>query len=197
MKTLAKLLAMVFAIIISNTQSFGQVNLTNHSGLYMTTNDFVSKKLSYEIDCSKETHKIKADQLFGQSKLDIIHDGKKYSYQKKDVFGFRDCNNKDFRFFNNQEFEILDGNYFYLYSFYTLKSNGKTMVKIPADFISKTAGSKIIPLTLENLKNFYPDNHKFHDMLDVAFKSDAELSLYDTYHKTYKIKHLFEQSLKK
>jgi len=64
-------------------------------------------------------------------------------------------------------------------------------------FISKTAGSKIIPLTLENLKNFYPDNHKSHDMLDVAFKSDAELSLYDTYHRTYKIKHLFEQSLKK
>lgn len=195
MKTSIKLIAMVFAIVFS-TKSNAQVNLTDHSGLYMTTNDFTGKKLSYEIDCSKETHKIKVDKLFGQSKLDIIHDGKKYSYEKKDVFGFRDCNNKDFRFLNNQEYEILDGAFFYMYSYHTYVTNGKTMVQKPAYFISKDASGKIIPLTLENLKNFFPNNHKFHDMLDAAFKAGEELSLYDTFHKAYKIKHLYEQSLK-
>jgi len=196
MKTSIKLLTLAFAITVYSTQSFGQVNLTNHSGLYMTTNDFISKKLSYEIDCSNETHKIKTDKLFNQSKLDIIHNGKKYSYQKKDLFGFRDCNNKDFRFFNNKEFEILDGKYFYMYSNYTLNTNSKTLVKTLAFFISKDASNNVIPLTLENLKNFYPENHKFHDMLDMSFKSETELGLYDNFHKAYKIKHLFEQSLK-
>jgi len=188
-------MAMVFAIAIFNTKSISQTTIDGHSGLYKTVNDFTAKKLSYEIDCSKEKHKIKVDKLFGQSKLDIIHDGKKYSYEKKDVFGFRDCNNTDFRFFNNSEYQILDGEFFYLYSYHIYVSNGKTLVQKPAYFISKEAGSNIIPLTLENLKNFFSDNHKFHDMLDAAFKANDDLSKYDSYHKMYAIKHLYKQSL--
>src|ERR1019366_2485150 len=141
MKTSIKLMVMVFAIAIFNTKSISQTNLDGHSGLFMTVNDFTAKKLSYEIDCSKETHKIKVDKLFGQSKLDITHDGKKYSYEKKDVFGFRDCNNTDFRFFNNSEYQILDGEFYFLYNFHIYVSNGKTMVQKPAYFISKEAGS--------------------------------------------------------
>ncbi len=196
MKTSIKWIAMALALTIFSTTSFAQNSLTGHSGLYKTANDFTAKKLSYEIDVTKETHKIRADKLFNQSKVDIIHDGKKYSYEKKDVFGFRDADNKDFRFFNNQEYEILDGAFFYLYRYHIYVSNGKTQVQKPAYFISKEVNSKILPLTMDNLKNFFPNNHKFHDMLDVAFKSDEDLSAYDVYHKTYKIKHLYSQSLK-
>ena len=62
MKALSKLVALAFAITISSAPSFGQVNLTNHSGLYMTTNDFITKKLSYAYH---KTYKIK--HLFEQS----------------------------------------------------------------------------------------------------------------------------------
>lgn len=188
-------MAIILTIAIFNTKSISQNTLDGHSGLYKTLNEFTAKKLSFEIDCKNETHKIKVDKLFGQSKVDIIHDGKKYSYEKKDVYGFRDCNNTDFRFFNNNEYQILDGEFFYLYSYHVYVSNGKTMVQKPAFFISKEAGSVILPLTLENLKNFFPGNHKFHDMLDVAFKAENDLSAFDAYHKMYKIKHLYKQSL--
>lgn len=196
MKNSIKLIVITFALTIASTLSFAQKNLTGHSGLYMTANDFTIKKLSYDIDVAKEKHTIKADKLFGQSRLDIIHDGKKYSFEKKDVFGFRDVANKDFRFFNNQEYEILDGEFFFLYRYHTFVSNGKTQVQKPAYFISKEVNSKIVLLTLVNLKNFFPGNHKFHDMLDAAFKSDGGLDAYDEYHNTFKIKHLYSQSVK-
>jgi hypothetical protein len=187
---------MALFITIFSTTSMAQGNLNGHSGLYMTASDFTGRKLSYAIDVTKETHTIRADKLFGQSTVDIIHEGKKYSFEKKNVFGYRDVHNKDFRFFNNKEYEILDGTFFYLYQYHTYVSNGKTQVQKPAYFISKEVNSSIIPLTLDNLKNFFPNNHKFHDMLDAAFKTDEGLNAYDTYHKTYKIKHLYSQSLK-
>lgn len=195
MKALIKFIAIFLVVANVVSPLLAQSRLKGHSGLYLSVGDYNIQKLSYEIDCSKESHKIKVDKLFGQSKLDIIHDGKKYSYEKKDVFGFRDCKNTDFRFFNNNEYQIVDSEFFYLYSYHIYVSNGKTLVRKPAYFISREAGSNIEPLTLENLKNFFPDNHKYHDMLDAAFKTNNDLNIYDSYHKMYSIKHLYKQSL--
>lgn len=46
------------------------------------------------------------------------------------------------------------------------------------------------PLTKDNLKAAYPNNHKFHDALDATFKDDKGLYEYDSFHKMYKINHL-------
>ena len=52
-------------------------------------------------------------------------------------------------------------------------------------------------LTKDNLKKAFPDNHPFHDAVEVNFKEDKELPYYDDFHMMYKINHLLEMSTKK
>ena len=51
-----------------------------------------------------------------------------------------------------------------------------------------------MPLTMENLKKAFPENHKFHDDLTAQFKNDKELMAYDSFHKKTKLNHLLEMS---
>ena len=196
MKTLFKTIVIAFAISVSATGTFAQNSLQGHSGLYLNAQDFNNKKLSYEIDCSMESHKIKANKIFNKSKLDIIHAGKKYSYDKKDLFGYRDCNNRDFRFIDNKEYQVLDKKGFYLFSSVVYIKSGKTDSKKTAYYFSKESDGNVQELSLENLKAAFPENHKFHDMLDAQFKGDDNLGMYDSFHKTYKVNHIYSESLK-
>ena len=49
-------------------------------------------------------------------------------------------------------------------------------------------------LTINNLKEAFPDNHKFHDLLDQNFNGNYEVSEYDSFHKMYKVNHLLEST---
>jgi hypothetical protein len=49
---------------------------------------------------------------------------------------------------------------------------------------------------MANLKAAFPTNHKFHDELDANFKSDKELTAYDSFHKMYKVDHILMMSEK-
>jgi len=45
-------------------------------------------------------------------------------------------------------------------------------------------------LTLENLKQAFPDNHRFHDALDATFAAGRVLAEYDEFHKMFKVNRL-------
>ena len=51
-------------------------------------------------------------------------------------------------------------------------------------------------LTITNLKKISPENHLFHDALDVNFKEDKGLYAYDNFHKMYKINWLLKENSK-
>ena len=53
---------------------------------------------------------------------------------------------------------------------------------------------EIVPLTILNLKKALPDNHTFHDLLDMSFKHDSDLTKYDDFHKMFKVNRLFVAS---
>jgi hypothetical protein len=195
MKNIYPLLAIVVAVSFLTT-TYAQADLKGHSGLYMTSNDYIALKLNLEVDCTKESQKIKVDRLFGASKMEIIHEGKKYNYEKKDLYGFRDCNNRDFRFVNNKEYEIIDNEYFILYNYQTYTTSGRTIVPESEYYISKDPGSPLLRLTVANLKSLFPDNRKFQDMLDAKTRSEKDLIEFDNYYKKYTIKHLFEESVR-
>ena len=61
-------------------------------------------------------------------------------------------------------------------------------------FFSKGLDEDIIPLTLRNLKEAFPENHKFHDSLDANFSGNKPVSSYDDFHKTYKVNRILEVS---
>jgi hypothetical protein len=50
-------------------------------------------------------------------------------------------------------------------------------------------------LTLENLKQAFPDNHKFHDSLDATFGARQTLAEYDEVHKMFEVNQLLIASL--
>jgi hypothetical protein len=45
-------------------------------------------------------------------------------------------------------------------------------------------------LTLDNLKQALPDNHRFHDSLDMTFGAGQSLAEYDEFHKMFKVNRL-------
>jgi hypothetical protein len=109
-----------------------------------------------------------------------------------------DYGKKKYRLYNNEKYEILDNGSIYIYYRYESEEliKGKEMIKTDKYYFSKDGSSEIVPLTIENLKKAFPEDHKFHYELDAEFRSDKELLAYDKYLKTYKVEYLYSQSLK-
>ncbi|MNR50686.1 hypothetical protein D3C85_1702420 [compost metagenome] len=61
-------------------------------------------------------------------------------------------------------------------------------------YFSKDAQSNIQELTIYNIKAAFPDNHKFHDLVDMEFHSNDELTAYDSFHKIMKINRVLQNS---
>jgi hypothetical protein len=59
---------------------------------------------------------------------------------------------------------------------------GKRFATVVDRFCSTSPTAPVQPRALEALEQAYPDSHKFHDLLALAFRSDAELSRYDDHH---------------
>jgi hypothetical protein len=105
---------------------------------------------------------------------------------------------KNYRIYENKSYQILDTVAFYLYARYQNrdKPKGEGLVKEWAYFFSRDAGSPVEPLTADNLKGAFPENHPFHYAIDAHFRNDQELIGYDNYLKCYKLKYLYNWSLK-
>lgn len=182
----------IMSLLLFSVTGFAQ---KDRSGIYMNLTDYQNHKLNYEIDCNKEKHKIKLNEFFNKPYITVVHEGKKYTHQKNDIYGFRDCDNKNFRFFKNAEYQVEESDKIIIYSKERNETQGKGFKIVQEYYFSSTPGSEIMPLTVANLKNTFPDNHKFHDMLDENFK-DGDAAAYDNFHKMFKVNHLYQMSLK-
>ena len=167
------------------------------SGLYQNVNDFVSNKITYQIDCNSKTDFINPDAVFKASKIVIKENGKKYTVAKSGFFGYVDCDNNAYRFYGNEAYEILDAAGFYLYKRTFNVSNGKGSQRVTAYYFSKDGSSSLQLLTKQNLESEYASNTSFRYALESAFHDDNELTAYDSYLKCFKVKHIFNESTKK
>lgn len=66
----------------------------------------------------------------------------------------------------------------------------------PKYFFTTSSSDVLQELTKMNLKKAFPDNHAFHDALDVNFKEDKELINYDDFHKMYKLCRVYKSTVK-
>ena len=71
---------------------------------------------------------------------------------------------------------------------------GKRFQAVPERYFSTGANTPLRPLALTELKKAYPDNHKFHDVLTLAFSNDAELMKWDSFHNEFLVSRLLRQS---
>lgn len=160
----------------------------------MNSRDYENNKLSYGINCDSTSRKIKLNHFFSKNYIDLIWGEKKIQLYKDSIFGYRDCKQNDFRFYNNYDHEylILENKYMILYEADLPEptSDGRRNQLVPNYFFSTSLTSAIIPLTLINLKKAFPDNIKFHSLLDIEFEGDKKLTTFDDTHKMYKINYL-------
>jgi hypothetical protein len=94
---------------------------------------------------------------------------------------------RPFRTVANHEYQILDAKDLYIYSTNVLVRKGTTD---KAYFFSVGPDGEVIPLSIVNLKKAFPDNHRFHDALDMVFRNDSQLTRYDDFHKMFKVNRL-------
>jgi hypothetical protein len=160
------------------------------SGVYMSAVDFTNKKLTYGINCKTENHKIKLNIFFNRDYITVIHEGNKYNISKDSVFGFKTCNGSSYRIADKIDYTILNADdNLLLYEFIPMSAPKNPQP--PVHKFSKGADGPMLDLTIENVKNIYPDNHLFHDEIENTFRSNSSLLSYDRYHKQYKLVRLF------
>ena len=178
------------SLIILLFLGFGAFAQGVSSGVYKTVGDFKTGTLSLSIDCKTESHKINLNDFFGKSYITVVHEGKDYKFEKKDIYAYQLCNGNAYRFLSNTKEAVILNPKEQVILYKHEMAAGKGNPKITHYYFSKDAASPIQELTIANLKAAFPDNHKFHDAIESNFKSDADLSAYDRFHKMYKINHL-------
>jgi len=160
-------------------------------GLYTSLNDFMNHKISFETST-----RIILNEFTASKYVKVVDNGNTVKLAKKDLFGFRDNNNMDYRFYKNELYQILDATYFFIYTHYASSTveKGKGNEKKETLYFSVKGTDELQPLTIENLKKAFPDNLKFHDLLDNV-RNDADLIKYDAYTKDIKVNYLYKKSL--
>jgi hypothetical protein len=98
---------------------------------------------------------------------------------------------RSFRVVGNQQYQILEAKGLFIYSADVLVRKGTTD---KAYFFSVGPNGEVLPLTIVNLKKAFPDNHRFHDNLDLMFRDDSQLTKYDNFHKMFKVNRLLNAS---
>ena len=96
---------------------------------------------------------------------------------------------RNYRVVGSDRYQVLEAKALYIYSLDVLVRKG-TFDK--AYFFSVGPNGDLLPLTILNLKKQFPDNHAFHDLLDMWFKHDSDLTRYDQFHKMFKVNRLLE-----
>lgn len=195
------LLSLLIVGLSSIGSIFGQASatLSNKSGLYLTANDFTNGKLTYEINCKTEKHKIKNSDFLNTKTIKVQHHDTTTKLLKSEIWGFRLCNGKNYRIFLDKEYEIVEN---IAITIYLIKEKSparpksKTSVIKTRYYFSEDAGSPLKELTLKNVETSFVNDKKFHDLVDLNFKTDSDLLIYDDYYGMFRLNHEYIESLK-
>ncbi|MGZ3750338.1 MAG: hypothetical protein ACXVAU_03620 [Mucilaginibacter sp.] len=163
-------------------------------GLYLTAEDYLNHKVTYESDGSNGT-KIQLHEVFGGYSVVVTQNGKRQVISKSTIFGYRN-NGQDYRFFNNSAYRIIDTQGFYIYGYSKLVPAGKGSKQAEFFYFSSKPNGEIKPLTMDNLQASFSKDTRFLYAVEGYFKNDNELTSYDTSLKEYKLKYLYAQTLR-
>jgi hypothetical protein len=164
-------------------------------GVYLSANDFTNGKISFVNDQAKKRYQLQLNEFFNTSSIKIIIGDSVITLHKDSIFGYRDKKNICYRFYKKAAFEILNpSEKILLYSNTSAVGIPKNNYRVTNYFFSVNARSPIYPLTIWNLKTvLYKDVH-FHELVDVYFHYDNELTAYDSLNKIYFLNRIFEES---
>lgn len=188
----AKSIITVCLMMFIVTSGFSQ---KDSSGIYFTANNYIKHKLNFAINCETEKHKIKSDMIFHPKEISIKHNDSTYTYPKDSIYGIKYCDGSIVRIYNNSEYPLINPDEKIMIYKVVSGAGGKGSPIVTRYYFSKDAKGKIQELTIYNMKAAFPDNHKFHDLVDMEFHSNDELTTYDSFHKIMKINRVLQNSI--
>lgn len=166
------------------------------SGVYITAKDYKKNKLDIEADCSNDKDRFERNDYFWTTTFVVIHKGKRVAYQKKDIYAYRDCNNRIWRFYNNQAYQIMEAKSIYIYTTQKIILNDVVVEKDPIVYFSVGPVADIKELTIANLKLAFSDNGIFLNMVQIEPDAEKSVRSYDAEHKMYRVNYLYKHSKK-
>jgi hypothetical protein len=182
-----KLLLTILALVLS----FSAFSQNDASGVYKTAADFRNNKLSLPSTCAK-TNNMK---VRFKSRFVLVTEGRqRHKLAKGEVFAVQTCKNT-FRIQGKDEYRVINKDRIPLYS-QTIPTGSEGAFYEDIFFFSVEPDSEIIPLTKEALKKAYPENQKFHTLIDSSFKGNADLGSFNQQLKEYMVVYFYNQSLK-
>ena len=182
MKKLIKTVIFTFLMAISQIG----MSQTVTSGIYMTYEDYLNGEMEYAINCSEESHKIRPHATWSGDKFIVVHRGTKFTHDRAEIFGYRDCDGKDWRVHRDDDYQIAESRSIIIYKKYEEEDIDFDDGPIPPTYYFSVNNGDIFKLTKINLKKAFPEDHDLHDKLDETFIGQ-DLTSYDNYHKMYKV----------
>ena len=167
---------------------------SDKSGVFLNFNDYVNNELSYGINCKTEKHKIKLNEFLNKSYITVIHNDQKIKLDKDSIYGAVFCDEPLVRFQDKEHYYLIEKGFVWIFYRMENKTSGKTFFTEKKYYFSVKGDGKLIELSKDNLKNSFPENHKFHDMLDAQINSNVNIAEYDSFHKMFKVNHILEQA---
>lgn len=170
---------------------------TLESGVYLTTQDFLEKKLSYASPCGKE-HTIKLNEFLGKPFITLKHKGSTVKLMKDSIFAFVDCEGIAHRFYKKYDSDYLieEAKALTIYSREENVSTSKGFKVQKEYFFSTALSGELIPLEPEKLKMAFPQNHELHDAIDQFFPQGNGITDFDKIHKEFKVNHFLTKYIK-
>jgi len=169
--------------------------LTRQSGVYVTSADFDAGRLTDALECQSDSRSVDRDAFSETAVVAMPGAYQAGQYAKADIFGFRACDGTDVRFVRGANYRVVRAQPLYLYEHEYRISMGKRGSRLVTDYaFSTTAADSVRPLTMNALKQAYPENHRFHDLLELAFHNNDELVRYDDFHHEYRVAHILRQT---
>lgn len=163
---------------------------TDSVGIYLTAHDYVQGKLSYKASCLTNNNK-----KLGRSYVAALKKQEQYHLEKSTWFGFHDCISGDHRFYKKYKYRILHySEELCLYSKEILQPKGKFVETETRYYFSRKIDGLIAPLEIKILKKAFPENEKFHDLLDEEFGNDSNLIHFDKVTRRYQLIEVYELS---
>lgn len=173
-----------FSGMVANAQN-------RQSGVYLNQDDFEKNKLTYATNEVSGTNKIHFNEFFERPYITVKHNEEKIQIFKDDIFAYQK-RGEIVHNWNFNSYTFLEKGPLWIYYKDVYASQGKGIRKERNYFYSTSGKGEILPLTVNNLKQSFPDNQIFHVLLDAQFRSNAELSWYDSFAKKFKVNDLLE-----
>lgn len=184
------ILVLVLAVFVFSTAALPRPSTPKTSGVYLSAADYKDGHLAFVGDCRSKGHRLELHDILNKPYIDVTHDSEKHRYSKNELFGFRACDGRDYRFGRKLEYQILEARELYIYGREITLSQGRTHSYAWEYYFSVGTDGRILPLTTENLKLALPDNHRFHDSLDSNLGAGQNVAAYDDFHRMFKVNRL-------